>query len=120
MLRIRVFEQRVSDLYKSGEVPGFVHISIGQEATAVGACWPLRADDYIASTHRGHGHCLAKGMEMAPMLAELFGREGGACAGRGGSMHIADPGDRHARRQRHRWRRRADLRRRGVRRPVSW
>ena len=78
-------------LYKSGDVPGFVHISVGQEATAVGACWPLRPDDYIASTHRGHGHCLAKGMAMAPMFAELFGRESGACAGRGGSMHIADP-----------------------------
>ena len=91
MLRIRRFEQRVAVLYQSGDVPGFVHISVGQEATAVGACWPLRPDDYIASTHRGHGHCLAKGMAMAPMFAELFGRESGACAGRGGSMHIADP-----------------------------
>ena len=91
MLRIRRFEEQVALLYQSGDVPGFVHLSVGQEATAVGGCWPLRPDDYLASTHRGHGHCLAKGMEMAPMLAELFGRESGACAGRGGSMHIADP-----------------------------
>ncbi len=91
MLRIRRFEEQVALLYQSGDVPGFVHISVGQEATAVGACWPLRPDDYLASTHRGHGHCLAKGMAMAPMFAELFGRESGACAGRGGSMHIADP-----------------------------
>ena len=91
MLRIRRFEERVSDLYKSAEVPGFVHISIGQEATAVGGCWPLRTTDYISSTHRGHGHCLAKGMDMTPMFAELFGRDTGACRGRGGSMHIADP-----------------------------
>ncbi len=91
MLRIRLFETRASEYYKSGEIPGFVHISIGQEATAVGACWPLSPTDYISSTHRGHGHCLAKGMEMAPMFAELFGRQTGVCAGRGGSMHIADP-----------------------------
>jgi 2-oxoisovalerate dehydrogenase E1 component len=91
MLRIRLFETRASEYYKSGEIPGFVHISIGQEATAVGACWPLGPADYISSTHRGHGHCLAKGMEMAPMFAELFGRQTGVCAGRGGSMHIADP-----------------------------
>lgn len=91
MLRIRRFESTASRLYESGEIPGFVHISIGQEATAVGGCWPLDSSDRITSTHRGHGHCLAKGMAMQPMFAELFGKRGGACAGRGGSMHIADP-----------------------------
>ena len=65
MLLIRGFEQRVAALYRAGEVPGFVHLSIGQEATAVGACWPLGPDDVITSTHRGHGHCLAKGLDPA-------------------------------------------------------
>lgn len=91
MLVIRGFEQRVADLYRDGEVPGFVHLSIGQEASAVGACWPLRADDVITSTHRGHGHCLAKGLDPLGMFAELMGREQGTNRGRGGSMHIADP-----------------------------
>jgi 2-oxoisovalerate dehydrogenase E1 component len=88
---IREFETRTSDLYKAGEVPGFVHLSIGQEATAVGACWHLRSDDIVTSTHRGHGHCLAKGLSARKMMAELMGRESGTCHGRGGSMHIADP-----------------------------
>jgi 2-oxoisovalerate dehydrogenase E1 component len=91
MRRIREFETRTSDLYKAGEVPGFVHLSIGQEATAVGACWHLRSDDIVTSTHRGHGHCLAKGLSASEMMAELMGRESGTCHGRGGSMHIADP-----------------------------
>jgi 2-oxoisovalerate dehydrogenase E1 component len=91
MARIRQFEQAASNLYKATEIPGFLHLSIGQEASAVGACWPLRPDDVITSTHRGHGHCLAKGLELAPMFAELMGRDAGACRGRGGSMHIADP-----------------------------
>ena len=91
MARIRGFEQAASKLYADTEVPGFVHLSIGQEATAVGACWHLRDDDSITSTHRGHGHCLAKGLDMTGMFAELMGREGGTCSGRGGSMHIADP-----------------------------
>ena len=91
MRRIRRFEERAGQLYRDTEVPGFLHLSIGQEATAVGACWPLRATDAITSTHRGHGHCLAKGMPPAPMFAELMGREAGTCHGRGGSMHIADP-----------------------------
>ena len=91
MLRIRGFEQRVAALYRDGEVPGFVHLSIGQEAAAVGACWPLRADDVITSTHRGHGHCLAKGLEPLGMFAELMARDAGTNRGRGGSMHIADP-----------------------------
>jgi 2-oxoisovalerate dehydrogenase E1 component len=91
MLLIRGFEQRVAALYRDGDVPGFVHLSIGQEAAAVGACWPLRATDVITSTHRGHGHCLAKGLDPLGMFAELMGREQGTNRGRGGSMHIADP-----------------------------
>jgi 2-oxoisovalerate dehydrogenase E1 component len=91
MARIRAFEQTAARLYADQEIPGFVHLSIGQEATAVGGCWPLRPTDAITSTHRGHGHCLAKGMDPVPMLAELMGRDGGTCRGRGGSMHIADP-----------------------------
>ena len=91
MRRIREFEDRTSALYKATEVPGFVHLSIGQEATAVGGCWHLRDDDVITSTHRGHGHCLAKGLDTESMMAELMGRETGRCRGRGGSMHIADP-----------------------------
>ena len=91
MLLIRGFEQRVSALYRDGEVPGFVHLSVGQEATAVGACWPLRPADVITSTHRGHGHCLAKGLDPLGMFAELMGKERGTNRGRGGSMHIADP-----------------------------
>jgi len=91
MLVIRGFEERVAASYRDGEVPGFVHLSIGQEAAAVGACWPLRPDDVITSTHRGHGHCLAKGMSPVGMFAELMGRDAGSNRGRGGSMHIADP-----------------------------
>src|SRR3954454_21459148 len=92
MVLIRGFEERVAWLYRQGEVPGFVHLSIGQEAAAVGACWPLRTDDVITSTHRGHGHCLAKGLEPLGMFAELMARDKGTNRGRGGSMHIADPG----------------------------
>ncbi len=91
MLVIRGFEQRVAALYRDGEVPGFVHLSIGQEATAVGACWPLSPADVITSTHRGHGHCLAKGLDPVGMFAELMGKDRGTNRGRGGSMHIADP-----------------------------
>jgi 2-oxoisovalerate dehydrogenase E1 component len=91
MLLIRGFEERVAALYRDGEVPGFVHLSIGQEATAVGACWPLGPADVITSTHRGHGHCLAKGLDPVGMFAELMGKDQGTNRGRGGSMHIADP-----------------------------
>jgi 2-oxoisovalerate dehydrogenase E1 component len=91
MLLIRGFEQRVAALYRDGEVPGFVHLSIGQEAAAVGACWPLGPGDVITSTHRGHGHCLAKGLAPLGMFAELMARDAGTNRGRGGSMHIADP-----------------------------
>lgn len=92
MRRIRRFEERAAELYKATEIPGFLHLSIGQEACAVGACWPLTETDGITSTHRGHGHVLAKGLDAASMMAELMGKETGTCHGRGGSMHIADPG----------------------------
>lgn len=92
MVRIRHFEQAAARLYRDSEIPGFLHLSIGQEASAVGGCWALRPGDGITSTHRGHGHCLAKGLDPVAMFAELMGRDGGACRGRGGSMHIADPG----------------------------
>ena len=91
MLLIRRFEELAGDLYRGGEIPGFLHLSVGQEASAVGACWPLRPGDLITSTHRGHGHCLAKGMQPGPMLAELMGKLTGSNRGMGGSMHIADP-----------------------------
>ena len=91
MRRIREFESRTAVLYRDGEVPGFVHLSVGQEAVAVGVCSQLRADDVITSTHRGHGHVMAKGLDMAGMFAELMGRATGICGGFGGSMHIADP-----------------------------
>ena len=88
---IREFETKVSLLYRDSEIPGFVHLSIGQEATAVGACWPLGSRDVITSNHRGHGHTLAKGLDPEAMMAELFGRATGTNRGLGGSMHIADP-----------------------------
>ena len=91
MHRIRRFEEAAEDLYIRGLSYGTMHLSIGQEATAVGACMPLSDSDYITSTHRGHGHCIAKGAELKPMFAEFLGRESGYCKGRGGSMHIADP-----------------------------
>jgi pyruvate dehydrogenase E1 component alpha subunit len=91
MLRIRYFEERVRDLFAAGEIPGFVHLYIGEEAVAVGACSALNHDDYITSTHRGHGHLIAKGGDLRLMMAELFGKATGYCRGKGGSMHIADP-----------------------------
>jgi pyruvate dehydrogenase E1 component alpha subunit len=87
---IRRFEETAEASYARGLVHGTMHLSIGQEASAVGAILPLRASDYILSTHRGHGHCLAKGADPRRMLAEFFGKETGYCRGRGGSMHIAD------------------------------
>lgn len=88
---IRQMEERISMLYRDGDVPGFVHTSLGQEACAVGALFHARRSDIITSTHRGHGHVLAKGLEPRRMLAELMGKETGSCRGRGGSMHVADP-----------------------------
>jgi pyruvate dehydrogenase E1 component alpha subunit len=90
MLRIRVFEEHVNQLYMSAKMPGLAHLYSGEEAVAVGVCEALRSDDYITSTHRGHGHCLAKGASLDRMFAELLGKEAGYCRGKGGSMHIAD------------------------------
>ena len=91
MVAIRVFEEHVNDLYTRALMPGLAHLYIGEEAVAVGICEALRSDDYITSTHRGHGHCLAKGASPDRMFAELLGKEAGYCRGKGGSMHIADP-----------------------------
>ena len=91
MVAIRFFEERVNDLYTRALMPGLAHLYIGEEAIAVGICEALRTDDYITSTHRGHGHCLAKGASPRLMFAELLGKEAGYCKGKGGSMHIADP-----------------------------
>ena len=91
MLAIRHFEEHANDLYTRALMPGLAHLYIGEEAVAVGACFALRPDDYITSTHRGHGHCLAKGASLKLMFAELLGKEAGYCRGKGGSMHIADP-----------------------------
>jgi len=90
MVRIRTFEQRVSREFAAGNIPGFVHLYVGEEATATGACAALRSDDYITSTHRGHGHVIAKGGQPDLMMAELYGKKTGYCKGKGGSMHIAD------------------------------
>ena len=90
MKTIREFEERVHVEFAAGEIPGFVHLYAGEEACAAGVCLHLTRDDSIASTHRGHGHCIAKGVEVHGMMAELFGRETGLCGGKGGSMHVAD------------------------------
>jgi TPP-dependent pyruvate/acetoin dehydrogenase alpha subunit len=90
MVRIRVFETRVQELFVAGELPGFVHTYLGQEAIAAAACATLTSRDFITSTHRGHGHGIAKGMSIDALMAELYGKEGGANKGRGGSMHVAD------------------------------
>ena len=90
MIRIRRFEERLAVLFKRGKLPGFVHLYIGEEAVAVGVCSALRDDDRITSTHRGHGHLIAKGAQVDRMMAELFGRASGYCKGKGGSMHIVD------------------------------
>ena len=90
MVTIRRFEERVQEEFSKGGIPGFVHLYAGQEASAVGMCMHLGPKDYIASTHRGHGHSIAKGCDVVGMMQELFGKEGGLCGGKGGSMHIAD------------------------------
>jgi TPP-dependent pyruvate/acetoin dehydrogenase alpha subunit len=90
MLKIRIFEEHVNQLYQTARMPGLAHLYIGEEAIAVGVCAALRRDDYITSTHRGHGHCLAKGAAVDRMFAELLGKQAGYCRGKGGSMHIAD------------------------------
>lgn len=90
MRTIRRFEERVMDEMSTGDIPGNTHLYAGQEASAVGVCLQLRDDDYISSTHRGHGHSIAKGCDIDAMMAELFGRATGTCGGKGGSQHIAD------------------------------
>lgn len=90
MLEIRCFEEKVYDLYGQNLVPGTIHLYAGQEAVAVGVCANLREDDYITSTHRGHGHCIAKGAQLNRVMAEILGKKTGYCKGKGGSMHIAD------------------------------
>ena len=90
MVKIRKFDTTIIQLYADGEIPGFMHLYIGEEAVAAGVCAALRKEDYITSTHRGHGHCIAKGGRLDLMMAELFGRQTGYCKGKGGSMHIAD------------------------------
>jgi TPP-dependent pyruvate/acetoin dehydrogenase alpha subunit len=90
MVRIRLFEERVQELFLARKLPGFVHVYLGEEAVAAGVCAALRPEDYITSTHRGHGHAVAKGVGLDPLMAELYGKETGVCRGRGGSMHVAD------------------------------
>jgi TPP-dependent pyruvate/acetoin dehydrogenase alpha subunit len=90
MVTIRRFEERVQEEFSKGGIPGFVHLYAGEEASAVGMCMHLGPKDYIASTHRGHGHSIAKGCDVVGMMHELYGRQGGLCGGKGGSMHIAD------------------------------
>ncbi len=90
MISIRLFEEKIGELFLGGELPGFVHLYVGEEAIAVGVCASLTDQDYITSTHRGHGHCIAKGAKIGPMMAEIFGKQTGYCKGKGGSMHIAD------------------------------
>ena len=91
MARIRVFELKIQEIYRSGVMPGFIHLYVGEEAVAAGVCATLDKDDYVTSTHRGHGHAIAKGVPMGPTFAEIWGRPNGCNGGRGGSMHIYDP-----------------------------
>lgn len=90
MKKIRLFEEKVAELFAEGKLPGFVHLYAGEEAIGVGICAHLTDRDYITSTHRGHGHCIAKGVEINAMMAEVYGKATGSCKGKGGSMHIAD------------------------------
>jgi len=90
MVTVRQFETMAGEMFAAGKIPGFIHLSIGQEGSSVGVCSVLRPDDYLTTTHRGHGHLIAKGADLNKMVAELFGRATGYCKGKGGSMHIAD------------------------------
>lgn len=90
MCTIREFEERVHKEFATGKIPGFVHLYAGEETSAIGVCMQLNGSDYITSTHRGHGHCIGKGCDIGGMMKEIFGRQGGLCKGKGGSMHIAD------------------------------
>jgi TPP-dependent pyruvate/acetoin dehydrogenase alpha subunit len=90
MVTIRLFEERVTKEFAAGNIPGFAHVYLGQEASAVGICFELSDQDWIGSTHRGHGHCIAKGCDVNGMMLEIMGKADGLCGGKGGSMHIAD------------------------------
>lgn len=90
MIKIRYFEEKVKELYLNNLIRGTVHLSIGQEAVAAGSCLSINQDDYITSTHRGHGHCIAKGVDLKKLMAEILGKETGVCGGRGGTMHLFD------------------------------
>jgi pyruvate dehydrogenase E1 component alpha subunit len=90
MYRIRQFEKKLQEFFAAGKIPGFVHLYLGEEAVAAGTCAALNKEDYITSTHRGHGHLIAKGGELKLMMAEIYGKSTGYCKGKGGSMHIAD------------------------------
>ncbi|RAE48745.1 thiamine pyrophosphate-dependent enzyme, partial [Burkholderia multivorans] len=90
MRTIREFEERLHVEFATGEIPGFVHLYAGEEASAVGTMLHLGVADYVATTHRGHGHCIAKGVDVRGMMAEIYGKKTGVCHGKGGSMHIAD------------------------------
>jgi pyruvate dehydrogenase E1 component alpha subunit len=90
MVKIRRVEERLMEVFATGVIPGFIHVSIGQEAVAVGVCSALRKDDYITNTHRGHGQAIAKGIDLKGFIAEIYGKRNGVCKGRSGSMHIAD------------------------------
>ena len=91
MVRIRLFELKIQEIYRSGVMPGFIHLYVGEEAVAAGVCAHLKPDDYVTSTHRGHGHAIAKGIPMGPVFAEIWGKPNGCNGGRGGSMHIYEP-----------------------------
>lgn len=90
MLKIRAFEEKAIELYYSGQIPGFIHSYVGEEAVAVGVCSALQDGDFVTSTHRGHGHLIAMGVDLPPMMAELLGKGAGCCKGKGGSMHVVD------------------------------
>src|SRR5882724_6188019 len=91
MVEIREFELKAREIFRSGKMPGFIHVYVGEEAIAVGVCAQLRTQDYVASTHRGHGHALAKGISARSVMAELMGAAAGCSGGRGGTMHLYDP-----------------------------
>lgn len=90
VLELRLFEEKVYELFGQNLIPGTIHLYLGEEASAVGICSALRQDDYIQSTHRGHGHCIAKGADLGKMMAEIMGKGTGYCKGKGGSMHVTD------------------------------
>lgn len=103
MREIRTFEERLHQENTSGDIPGFIHLYTGEEAIAVGVCENLTSADFIGSTHRGHGHCIAKGCDIHGMMAEIFGKDSGLCRGKGGSIRICQSVERNAGGERYRW-----------------